>query len=135
VFDYVDFPALAKTLHLIDPFEGIVANYSDAVSAAYNRDPGYVLCQYPAGAPVKLHRERVPLRLDSPLAFVFTDTGNPEADAAAIPIFYETLSPGGVIITEQYGNNIHHYKDLGDLGIAPIWLPSGQGVIFKPSAG
>lgn len=134
VFDYVDFLTLGKTMHFIDPFEGIVANDSAAVSPIYNQDPDYVLRQYPPGSPVTLHKKRIPLRMDRPLAFVFTDTGNPDADAASIPIFYEDLSPGGIIISEQYANNIQHYDRLGDLGIFPIWLPSGQGVIFKPRA-
>lgn len=131
VFDYVDFPSLGKTMHLIDPFEGIVANDSEATSPAYNLDPDYVMRQYPAGAPIEMHKKRIPLHLDRPLSFVFTDTGNPAADAAAIPIFYDALSPGGIIISEQYGNNTEHYRGLADLGILPIWFPSGQGVIFK----
>lgn len=132
VFDFTDFPTLGKTLHLIDPFEGIVSNDSDKISERYNRDPDYVLRQYPPGAPIVLHRKRIPLRLPGKFAFVFTDTGNPAADAEAIPIFYEGLSPGGVLITEQYANNANYYEPiLKRLDVTPLWLPSGQGVIFK----
>jgi hypothetical protein len=132
VFDYVDFPSLGKTLHLIDPFEGIVSNDSSAVSPAFNLDPDYVLRQYPPGAPIVLHRKRIPLPLAGPLAFVFSDTGNPAADAAALATFYKGLSPGGIFITSQYANNVEHYEPiLAQLGISPFWLPSGQGVIFK----
>jgi hypothetical protein len=132
VYDYVDLSNLGKKLHLIDPFEGIVANDSTAVSSRYNCDPDYVLRQYPADAPVVLHRERIPMRLPGPFAFVSTDTGNPRADAQALPIFYEALSPGGVFITEQYANNADVYHDaLRQIGVTPLWLPSGQGVIWK----
>jgi hypothetical protein len=132
VFDFVDFPALGKTLHLVDPFEGIVSNDGDKISDRFNRDPDYVLRQYPAGAPVALHRQRIPLRLPGPLAFVFTDTGNPAADAEALPIFYEGLNPGGIFITEQYADSPHLYEPvLSRLGVTPLWLPSGQGVIIK----
>jgi hypothetical protein len=132
VFDFVDFPSLGKTLHLIDPFEGIVSNDSRKVAPRYNCDPDYVLRQYPAGAPIVLHRERIPLRLPGRFAFVFTDTGNPQADADALPIFYEALVPGGVFITEQYANNIEVYEPaLARLGATPLWLPSGQGVVIK----
>ena len=132
VFDFVNFANLGKTLHLIDPFEGIVANDSNKIAKKYNCDPDYVLRQYPNGAPVVLHRERIPFRLAGPLAFVFTDTGNPQADAAALPIFYESLVPGGVFVTEQYANNIHVYElALAQLGVTPLWLPSGQGVVIK----
>ena len=51
------------------------------------------------------YRERIPFRFPGKFAFVFTDTGNPAADAEALPFFYEALSPGGVFITEQYANN------------------------------
>jgi len=132
VFDFVDFPSLGKTLHLIDPFEGIVSNDGSRVSDRFNRDPDYVLRQYPPGAPIILHRQRIPLRLPGPFAFVFTDTGNPAADAEALPIFYEALSPGGIFITEQYADNIQYYEPvLSRLGVTPLWLPSGQGVIVK----
>jgi hypothetical protein len=132
VFDFVDLPALGKTLHLIDPFEGIVANDDARTEKGYNCDPEYVLRQYPPGASVVLHRERIPLRLPGPFAFVFTDTGNPEADAAALPIFYDALAPGGIFITEQYANNIHIYETvIASLGATALWVPSGQGVIVK----
>jgi hypothetical protein len=132
VYDFVDFPSLGKTLHLIDPFEGIIANDSQRVAASFNRDPDYVLRQYPPGSPIVLHRQRVPLRLPGPLAFVFTDTGNPAADAQSLPLFYEALSPGGIIISDQYSNDIDRYDSvLKPLGITPFWLPSGQGVIMK----
>ncbi len=132
VFDYVDLQGLGKTLHLIDPFEGVVSIKSGVVAKNNNLDADYVLRQYPAGAAVVLHRQRIPLRLPGPLAFVFTDTGDPAADAAALPIFYEGLSPGGIFISDQFGNNIEHYEPvLSRLGITPLWFPSGQGLIIK----
>ena len=81
VYEFVDFPTLGKTFHLIDPLEGVVSK-SGRIAANYNRDPDYVLRQYSPGAPVVLHRERAPLRLPGPLAFVFTDTGDAMAGAA-----------------------------------------------------
>jgi hypothetical protein len=132
VYEFVDFPKLGKTLHLIDPFEGAVASDSDRISRRYNRDPDYVLRQYPPGSPIVLHRKRLPLRLPGPLAFVFTDTGNPVADAASMPMFYEALSPGGILISDQYGDCPDRYDAvLEPLGIYPFWLPSGQAVVIK----
>jgi hypothetical protein len=132
VFDFIDFPSLGKTLHLIDPFEGIVSKRTDEKSARYNCDPDYVLRQYPPGAPIILHRKRIPIQLPGKLAFVFSNTGDPIAEAESIPIFYEALSPGGIMISDQYANNIHLYEAVLDrLGLIPLWLPSGQGVILK----
>lgn len=133
VYDFTDFSALGKTLHLVDPFEGIVSERPGDISPRYNRDPDYVLRQYPANAPVVLHRKRIPLdTMPGKLAFVFTDTGNVAADTASLPGFYEALSPGGILITEQYHDDLARYNSVLDrLGVNPLWLPSGQGVIFK----
>lgn len=132
VFDFTDFLKLGKTLNLIGPFEGIVSNYTGQVSENFNRDPDYVMRQYPPNAPVVLHRNRIPFRLPGRFAFVFTDTANPAADAEALPFFYEGLNSGGVFITEQYANNIDFYEPvLKRLGVTALWLPSGQGEIIK----
>lgn len=133
VFDFVDFPELGKTLHLIDPFEGIVSKRPGDQSPRYNRDPEYVLRQYPKGASILVHRERIPLYgLPSKLAFVFTDTGDPAADAESMAGFYEALSPGGIIISDQYADDLPLYEAVFNrLAVTPLWLPSGQGVIIK----
>jgi len=133
VFDFIDFPSLGKTLHLVDPFEGIVSRRPGHVSPRYNRDPAYVLREYPQAAPVVLHRKRIPLdELPSKLAFVFTDSGDPVADAESMVGFYEALSPGGIIISEQYADDLPRYEAVFNrLAVTPLWLPSGQGVIIK----
>src|SRR5262249_41706879 len=98
VYEFVDLPALGKKLHLIDPFEGTTASNNPRIAENYNADPDYVLRQYPADAPIVLHRKWAPFKLPGPFAFVFTDTGNPRADAQSLPLFYEVLSSGGIII-------------------------------------
>ena len=131
VYEFVDFSNLGKTFHLIDPLEG--KTDTGQISPNYNRDPDYILKQYPEGAPIVLHREFIPLRLSGPLAFVFTDTGNPEAESESLPIFYGDLSQGGIIVIGgQYGHNIKSFEPyFQNLGVTPLWLPSGQGVIIK----
>lgn len=133
VYEFTDFGSLGKTLHLVDPFEGIVSKRTGDLNQEYNQDPNYVLAQYPKDAPIKLHRKRIPLAdIPAPLAFVFTDTGDAVSDAEALAGFYEALSPGGVLVTEQYHDDIPRYQKVLDrLGASALWLPSGQGVIFK----
>ena len=129
LFDYADVPGSGKALHLIDPFTGIDR---DGIASSYNLDADYVLRQYPENARVTLHRNLIPMPWKDPIAFLYSDTGNPIADAAALPIFYERLSPGGIILSEQYANNIQYYDAaVRKLKIEPIWLPSGQGLILK----
>jgi hypothetical protein len=120
IFEYTDFENLGKTLHLIDPFEGVAGE--GRIAADYNRDPDYVRKQYPPDARVVMHRERIPLHLPRPLAFVMTATGVPEAEEASIPIFYEALSPGGILLSGRY-------RELPS--IIPLWMPSGVAVYFK----
>jgi hypothetical protein len=77
-----------------------------------------------------VHRERIPL--PGKLAFVFTDTGGPIADAESMAGFYEALSPGGIIISDQYADDLPLYEAVFNrLAVTPLWLPSGQGVIIK----
>lgn len=131
VYDFVDFPTLGKTFHLVDPLEGVVDKFG-RIAPNYNRDPEYVLRQYPSGAPVVLHRERAPLRWPGPLAFVFTDTGDAMSGAEVLPVFYEALSRGGMLVAFEYGQNIERFAQIVErLGITPFWLPSGQALIIK----
>lgn len=133
VYEFTNFESLGKTLHLVDPFEGILSKRPGDLNPDYNRNPDYVLAQYPPGAPVKLHRKRIPLNdIPAPLAFVFTDTGDAVSDAEALPGLYNALSPGGILITEQYHDDIPRYREvLERMGVSLLWLPSGQGVLFK----
>lgn len=120
VFEFTDFQSLGKTLHLIDPFEGIAVG---GIAGNYNRDPEYVRRQYPADAPIVIHRARIPLHLPGKLAFVLSTTGVPAAEEASVPIFYEALSPGGILISDR---GIHKLPS-----VTPLWMPSGFAVYFK----
>lgn len=119
IFEFTDFPSLGKTLHLIDPFEGISPG---GTAEKYNRDPEYVRRQYPVDAPIVIHRDRIPLRLPGRLAFVVGTTGMPRDEEASIPIFYEALNPGGIMISDRY----HELPS-----VTPLWMPSGLAVYFK----
>jgi len=91
VFELLDFASLGKTLHLIDPFEGTIAT-TGAHAQTFNGDPDYVLRQYPQGAPIVLHRKPIPLRCPvSWLSFLWT--GDPAADATALPISLKVSVP------------------------------------------
>lgn len=120
IFDFVDFPKLDKTLHLIDPFDA--SDGAKGTAHNYNADPEFVRRQYPADARIKIHKDKIPMRLPGPLAFVMTATGVAEAEFESIPVFYEALSPGGVLLSGQY-------RELP--GVEALWLPSGVAAYFK----
>jgi hypothetical protein len=42
------------------------------------------------------------------IAFMFMNTGDPAADAASLPSFYDSLSHGGMIVMNQYANHPVH---------------------------
>jgi hypothetical protein len=68
----------------------------------------------------------------APLAFVLIDIGDLTASAESLPVFYEGLSPGGMVVAFEYGQNTEHFAPIVErLGITPFWLPSGQAVIVK----
>jgi hypothetical protein len=126
VYEYVQFPRLGKTLHLVDPFD---RRANGRVADTYNADPERVRQLFPSA--VVIHQQAIPIDPPGPLAFVLCDTGEPEADLAALPP-YEALSPGGVWLCHCYGRNTAMFQPaFNKLNVLPFWLPSGQCVIIK----
>lgn len=134
IYEFVEFSTLGKTLHLVDPFDARTSNGSTRKTLEYNSDPSYVRRQYPETAPIIVHCKPIPIELPGRLAFVFLNTGDPQADAKALPSFYAMLNPGGCILLNNYANNIEHYRTaLALLDAQAIWQPSGQGLVVKES--
>ena len=139
IYDFIDFEKLGKTYHFIDPFEGV--DETGALCAAYNLDPDFVLNQYPANAPVLLHKGFIPECLESlklgNLAFVHLNTGCSKPEADSLAYFYDRLSPGGILVIDYYGYGTgkRHVYDpsIKSLGAEVFSMVTGQGVIVKPS--
>jgi hypothetical protein len=130
-FEFVNFDLLDKTLHLVDPFDARTTIANIKKTESYNCDPNYVRKQYPAGSRVIIHQQPIPISV-GPLAFVCLETGDYEADIAAIPSFYRDLSSGGAMICYRYADFSEFYEPmLKEIGADAFWLPSGQCVIFK----
>ena len=139
VYDYVDFSSLGKTFHFVDPFLGIRTVAEPRKLAKYNDNFEYVRKQYPSDAPVRFHLTLIPVGLPLPgvnrLAFVHLNTSDHRSEAESLPYFIEAMSPGGVLIIDDYAIDDGHFEVydpvLRDLGIEPLWLPSGQCVLSK----
>jgi hypothetical protein len=139
IYDYTDLAARGRTLHLVDPFEGANNAAERTVLAKYNTDADYVRRQYPAGAPVTFHRGFIPQVLPLPgadhFAFVYMNTGDWVSEAASIAHFYDRLSPGGVMVINNYAiePGYQHIYDpaLDAAGAHVLTLVTGQGVIPK----
>lgn len=134
VYDYV---GDEHAFYLIDPFTALNPLDKSGVSAFYNRDADRVRAQYPEHARVHIVRDAIPNALHhfETIAFAAFDTGHREAEAEAIPLAYERLVSGGVLMVENYGQGakpFEHYDPVfARLGVTPIWFPSGQCAIIR----
>jgi O-methyltransferase len=120
-----------RTLHLVDPFLG-------KEGFGYCVDPSLVMAHFGGDPLVYLHRapapEAFPLPLRDGLAFVDLDTGDEQADLASLPYLVDRLTPGGVIMIDNYGwaQSTSRYDRAADRCGATIFsLPTGQGVLLK----
>jgi hypothetical protein len=120
-----------RRYHLVDPFEeDTIDNYCD--------DPGLVMAQFGGDPSVLLYRatapEAFPLPLVDGMAFAELDTGNERAELASMPYLIDRLTPGGIIVIDNYGWGVSTapYDEIAEAAGASIFsLPTGQGVLSK----
>lgn len=73
-----------------------------------------------------------------PVAFLHIDLNDPAPEAAALRHFWPALSPGAIIILDDYAYQgfeaSHRSADrvAADLGLSILSLPTGQGLAIKP---
>lgn len=140
VFDFVNFTSLGKRMYLVDPFDGSLNRTDGTNRLHYNNDIDVVKRQYPEDAPVHFVAGFVPdvLPLDgvNEIAFIHMNTGDWDAESISLPYLYEMLSPGGIVVIDAYAIDDGHFDSydpvLEKLGVVPLWLPTGQAVVFKP---
>jgi hypothetical protein len=137
LYDFVEFEKLGKIFHLIDPFTAFNPNDRRGRSDFYNTDPAYVRAQYPADAPVKICRDIIPDALNGigSVAFAALNTTNAPAETISLPILFEKLAAGGIIIIDTYGTIGGCFAEFdpvfAGLGVTPLWFPSGQCAVIK----
>jgi hypothetical protein len=122
VYEFTDACA-GKTFHLVDPFDAAVSRSDKRTSAKYNNSVDYVRQQYPADAKIMIHQTTIPMDPPQPLAFAVLHTGDPASERVTLPVFYDALSPGGIIVSGGV--------DRGFNGIEPFWFPTGNHAFFK----
>lgn len=153
VADFLDFAALPRTFWLYDTFRGIPPEQMSATEAAglgawhnrhnYTEDVFDRAAQRFARFPnARLVRGRVPdtLAEQAPerVAFLHIDMNIVQPEIAAAEFFWPRLSPGGVIILDDYGFAGHEeqmiaFQDFAaDRDLLVLPLPTGQGLIIKP---
>jgi SAM-dependent methyltransferase len=148
--EYVRFEAWPKRWWLYDTFEGIPADqvdpgWEEANKAAYAgavtlEEVQARFAEYPN---ITVIQGRVPEVLDEggpeAIAFMHVDLNNATAEIAALDRLYDRLSPGGIILFDDYGWIAAHAQFraenrwFGTRGLALLSLPTGQALFVKPA--
>lgn len=146
--DYVEFGGWPKTWWLYDTFEGIPEDQQNPGWKTLN-DRIYVdtfsyeeVAERFAGYPnIKVIKGRVPeiLTAGAPekVALMHVDMNNAPAEIGALNYFFDRLSPGGVIVFDDYcwetaRTQYDAEKAWFDArGLHVLALPTGQGVFVK----
>lgn len=153
--EMVDLAAAGRQLHLFDTFDGFARRYSspedfpdcpeffDVIDADYRRPEIYDFVQrrFAAKPYVTIHKGPVPDTLDAApprVAFLHLDMNSPAPERAALEQLYDRVSPGGVIVFDDYGWVIHKKQKIAadefmaTKGLSVMELPTGQGLVIKP---
>ena len=147
--EYLGFETWDKTWSLYDTFEGIPADQIDpgweqGNKAAYGGTFSYeeVRDRFAPFANIKVIKGRVPdvLAEDCPeaISFIHMDLNNTIAEIQALDALYDRLTPGGVIVFDDYGWAVAYRQKAAEdqwfaaRGLKILQLPTGQGLFIKP---
>ncbi len=147
---FVDFGRLRKRFFLLDTFEGLIDEQLEPGERKSGlRGGDYEPCYEavvktfaPYGSAVQIVKGRVPDTLgqvDSErIAYLSIDMNAKEPELAAAEYFWDRLSPGAVVVLDDYGWRKHAAQRLAfdefarAKGVPLLALPTGQGIILKP---
>jgi O-methyltransferase len=151
----VNFHTANKQFYLYDTFDGFADKYSSNADFPENphfmdyanehyRNPElypYVCGRFSDRTDVKVIKGVVPdiLHEQSPekIAFMHIDLNSPAAEIGALEILFPRMSPGAVLVFDDYGwKQFHKQKEAEDLfmkklGYEIMELPTGQGLVVK----
>ena len=150
VCDYVDFNGLDKYFYLFDTFNGIPVeqiSMGEGAAGRANENSMYPDCWERAVANfapfprARLVRGRVPETLTSveidKVAYLCIDMNITLPEKAALEYFWEKLTPGGVVVFDDYAwTPYREQKEAHDAfahskGVKILTLPTGQGLLLK----
>jgi hypothetical protein len=151
----VDIASRGKQFYLYDSFDGFSEKYSSAedfpeipnfleYANGYYRNPelySYVCNRFRDRSDIKIIKGVVPDSLleNAPdkIAFLHIDLNSPAAEIGALDILFPRVSPGGIVVFDDYGWKVfHRQKEAEDeymrqLGYEILELPTGQGIVVK----
>ncbi len=146
--EYVGFQDWPKRWFLFDTFDGIPDDQLDPGWAAINQAVykgtyAYddVVQRFAPFPNIEVVRGRVPEilhdRCPERISFLHIDLNNTAAEIAALEVLIDRLSPGGVLILDDYcwasarAQFEAERKWFGERGLHVLGLPTGQGVFVK----
>jgi O-methyltransferase len=147
IIDYINFESLNKTYYLFDTFAGFdhsQFNESErrTIASNYHYEDTFnaVRQEFSSMTSVRLVRGSIPESLVDvgSVAFLSIDMNCVVPEIAAAKFYWPHMSPGAVMVLDDYGFTIHHQQKLAFDQLAKEWnveilsLPTGQGLIFKP---
>ena len=146
--DYLDFGHVDKTFYLYDTFEGIPREYdSEKHDSPLFRESGLyesVVQRFSRFPNVRIVRGTVPqsfdLSLPDQVAFLHLDMNSSKSEIAALDVLYDRVSPGGVIVFDDYGWLGYRAQQIAEDDFMRkrdhriLELPSGQGMLIKHCA-
>jgi hypothetical protein len=145
ILEYLDFNSLDKRFFLLDTFEGppqglqVEAAMRDLYSDCY----ADVVRTFAPYRGVRIVRGVVPNTLGAidaaEIAFLSIDMNCAEPEVAATRLLWPRLTPGGLVLLDDYAGgpaHEHQKRQLDalavDLGVSILTMPTGQGLIVKP---
>lgn len=146
--EYVGFQDWPKTWFLYDTFEGVPDDQVDpgwegvnarVYSGVFSYDE--VRDRFAHIPNIKVIKGRVPEILaetcPEKIAFLHMDLNNSTAEVAALDALFERITPGGVIVFDDYGWDVSRAQHdaenawFAKRGLKILPLPTGQGLFFK----
>ncbi len=145
IADYLEFGKLDKTLYLYDTFEGIPEKYdSENRNAPEYAAPGIhegVVERFSKFGNVRIVKGIVPDTFSDvapdKVALLHLDLNSSTAEIAALEVLFDRVSPGGVIVFDDYGwaaygaQRIAEDKFMAERGYRILEIPTGQGLLIK----
>lgn len=143
--DYLDLGKLDKTLYLYDTFEGIPEKYnSENIDAPQYAEPGIheeVVQRFSKYDNVRIVKGIVPDTfadvVPKKVALLHLDLDSSTAEIAALEVLFDRVSPGGVIVFDDYGwaayraQRIAEDEFMAERGYRILEIPTGQGLVIK----
>ena len=145
--DYLDFASLPRRWVLYDTFDGIPDDQLDTGwarnNAVYKGTYSYeeVRARFEPFPNIEVIKGRVPEALDGTapekIAFLHLDMNNATAEIAALDALFDRLSPGGVILFDDFCWDVSRAQRAAEeawfaaRGLEVFPLPTGQGLFVR----